>query len=194
MILKKQTHPDESPALSNQDLYQYIYGKKPPGVIEKKLKKTKRFFRENESWSGSKAWHLAGCFFALLAITLLFFLLLGENDLRYTLFPLQLGSVAFFYLFILSKTDRESTLFLASGALAIPLAIMAPILAITLLPTWQTSALYLPVHCAICGIAAIFRSDENLEFRFVFFKALSYIFSTLMLGWLSFYVYNNLNW
>jgi len=194
MVFKKQPHPDESPALSNQDLYQYIYGKKPPGFVEKKLQKSKRFFRRNESWTGSKGWHFAGCFFAVLAVALFFFLLQSENKIRYALFPLQLGAIAFFCLFMLSKINREAALFVGSGALSIPLAIMLPMLAINLLPNLQTSALYLPVHCAICGIAAVFRSDENLEFRYILFKALSYIFATLMLGWLSFYLYNNLNW
>jgi len=201
MVFKKQHQTEDMPALSNQEIYQYIYGKKPRGsarssVTGRLWRKIKRRLRRNEAWTDSDAWNfVGGLSFVLVVIPFLVLIIPGWEStqaLRQHGFPLQLGAAAFFYLYVLSKVSRETKLFGISGVLAILLAALIPVLTLNLYSSWQTAALFLPAHLAICGIAAIYRSDENLEPIYILYKAFSYLVFTLLTGWLSFYALTNL--
>ena len=92
MVFKKQHHPDEIPAFSNQDIYEYIYGKKPPGYISKLWIKAKRKLGRNEIWTDSSLWNFVGGL--SLFLTVIPFLLIWESaqTFRQAIFPLQLGA------------------------------------------------------------------------------------------------------
>jgi len=188
MIHKKRNNPVEVPAFSNQDGYKYIYGKKPSSGPWRKVK---RLFYRNDTWADSKAWVVAGGL-SLFLIVVPFLLALGSTGkLHHNLFALQLGAASFFYLFVLSKSNREGNFFKVSGIFGILLAVLLPILILNLYPL-HTAALFLPAHLSICGIAALYRSDENLEPVYIFYKALSYFVFTLFTGWLCLYALSNI--
>lgn len=187
---KKQHQSDIAPAFSNRDIYELIHGKKPPGRINKRWLAAKRIFRPNDTWSGSTPWNLVGGISLLLVLVA--FLFYGDAGIRQNIFPIQLGAAAFLFLYLLSKKSRETTLFKASGVLAILAAAVVPVLVLSLYSSWTLAALFLPAQLAICGIAALFRSDENLDPGYIVFKALSYLVATLLTGWLSFYAHTNL--
>lgn len=184
--------PAEIPAFSNQDIYELIHGGKPPGKVQRKWRKvSKLLFRSNDSWTGSKIWHFVGglsLFFALIP-----FLMVTESTqvLRHNLLPLQLGGAMFLYLFMLSKTDRDTHLLRVSGVLSIFLAVIIPMLALNLNPTWHTTVLYLPAHFAVCWVVALYRSDENLDVSYIIRKALFYLVLTILTGSLSAYALTN---
>lgn len=183
---------DEGPAFSNQEIYELIYGKKPTRTRKNKAwRKTKRLFRsDNETWTGSASWNIVGILSVLFIFLPLFFLWNGSLVLN--LVPLQLGAVAFLCLFILSKVNRESLTFRIAGVSAIALAVLIPALVLNLYSSLHTAALFLPAHLAVCGIAAVYRSDENLDVSYIIYKAFSYLVFTLLTGWLSFYALTNL--
>jgi len=193
IVSKKLQHPDDMPAFSNQDIYQYIYGKKPPGYISKLWIKAKRQLRRNnETWTDSTIWNLAGGLSLLLTVIPLLFIWESAQTFRQNMIPVQLGAASFFYLYLLSKGTRDTQTFRVSGVLAILLAALVPMLVLNMYSSWQTAALFLPAHFAICGIAALYRSDENLDPVYILYKALSYVVFTLFTGWLSLYALTNL--
>ena len=181
---------EEIPALSNRDIYNYLHQKKRRGYIRKLWRKTKRLFRSNGS--DSVGCNLAGGLSIFLTFIPFFFLWQSADSVRQFMLPLQLGAATFFYLYILSRSKRETHLFRVSGVLAIPLAALVPVVILNLYSSWHTMVLFLPAHFAICGIAALYRSDVNLSPIYIFKKALSYLVFTLFIGWLSFYALNNL--
>ena len=192
MAFKKQHHPDEIPAFSNQDIYRYIHGKEPPGSLSKLWHRAKRQLRRNENWTDNTGWHFAGGLSLLLIVIPFLFLWDGAQSLRRDMIPLQLAALAFFYLYILSRSDRDTPTFRVSGILAILLAALAPALLLNSFSPWHTAALFLPAHFAVCGIAALYRSDENLEPAYILYKAFSYFVFTVFTGWLSLYALTNL--
>jgi len=181
----------EGPAFSNREIYELIYGEKPTRTKKNKAwRKAKRMFRNDESWTGSVTWNLIGLVSALLTAVALFSLLSGT--LQETLVPLQLGAAAFLSLFIYSKISRENLSFSVAGVSAILLAVLLPALVLNSYSSLQTAALYLPAHLAVCGVAAVYRSDENLDVSYIVYKAFSYLVFTLLTGWLSLYALTNL--
>jgi len=190
LVFKKQHQSDIAPAFSNRDIYELIHGKKPPGSLNKRWLAVKRMFRHSDTWSGSTHWNFAGGISFLLIIVA--FVFYGDTGIRPNIFPIQLGAAAFLFLFLLSKRSRETTLFKVSGVLAILAAAIVPVLVLSLYSSWYVATLFLPAQLAICGIAALFRSDENLEQIYIVYKALSYLVATLLTGWLCFYAFTNL--
>ena len=189
MFTKKS---NEGPAFSNQEIYELIYGEKPTRTQKNKAwRKTKRMFRSNnETWTGSAGWNFVGALSVFFIVVPLFFI--WDGTLSQNLVPLQLGAVAFLSLFILSKINRESSTFRIAGLAAILLAVLIPALVLNLQTSLYTAALFLPAHLAVCGIAAVYRSDENLHVSYIIYKAFSYLVFTLLTGWLSLYALTNL--
>lgn len=189
LVFRKRNHRAEIPAFSNRDIYELIYGKKPRQKKGRLWRKLKQYLYQGEQWLIAEK---RGSAFAICCV-LIALVLLSQWPVaqQMTFAPLLPGALSLLCMLAYNKMSPDTLLFSVSGVLAIVLAVLLPVFALNMSASIVGAAYYLPAHLAFCGIAARYRSDQNLESVYIFHKAVSYFVFTLTTGWLSYYSLSN---
>lgn len=190
IVLKKQNHRSELPAFSNREIYELLYKKKPRRKTKGLRRKLSRLLHHDKYQTRINRWTIAG----VLSVTLIALLLLSStrSEVQINWLPLQLAAGFSLYLYAMIKQPSETLFYKVSGIFAIVFAAALPAVVMNLTSSWLAAAAYFPAQLALCGIAALYRSDDTLEPAYIFQKALSYCVITLTTGWLSFYCLTNI--